>query len=144
MQTPVILQLAAPSSLHFPTGSTLPAATAEHVPSLPATAHDMQLPEHAVVQHTPCAQTCAAHSLSELHTAPAGLSPHDPALQVAGGTQSAWLAHEALHAFAPHTYGTHDTGAAITQVPAPSQLAAGISVAAVAGQVAARHGVPCG
>jgi hypothetical protein len=102
LQSPVDLQLAAPSSLHLPAGSGLFAGTAEQVPTFPATAHDIQLPAHAVVQHTPCSHAWVAHSLSLLHAAPAGLSPHEPPTQLAGGAQSALLAHDALHALVPH------------------------------------------
>jgi hypothetical protein len=138
------LQLAAPSFLHRPAGSGLPAATAEQVPSLPATAHDMQLPEHAVVQHTPCAHTCPAHSVSELQTAPGGLSPHEPPMQLDGGAQSALLVHDALQALLPQTYGVHATDATVTHRPAPSQPASGVSVVPPGGQLAGRHTVPCG
>jgi hypothetical protein len=103
LHMPVILQLAAPSSLQRPAGSGLPAGTAEQVPCLPATAHDLQLPEHAVVQQTPCAHTWPAHSTSEPHTAPGGLRPQEPPMHVDGDAQSALVAQDALHAFAPQT-----------------------------------------
>jgi hypothetical protein len=45
------------------------------------------------------------HSEPAAHAAPAGLSPHDPLLQVAGAAQSALLAQVALHAFGPHVNG---------------------------------------
>jgi len=105
LHTPVVLQLVAPMSLQAPVGSAPPAGTAEQVPSLPATAHDWQLPPHAVVQQTPCAHTLLVHSAPAAHAAPAGLSPHEPALHVAGGVQSALLAHVARHALAPHANG---------------------------------------
>lgn len=54
------------SSVHMPLGSTPSAATFSHVP-LFAPAHVLQLPEQAVVQHTPCAQIPEAHSPPTVH-----------------------------------------------------------------------------
>lgn len=43
--------------MHWPAGSGAPAATGEQVPLLAVSAHDMHLPEQAVAQQTPWAQT---------------------------------------------------------------------------------------
>src|SRR6185503_16892995 len=74
-QRPVCPQLIAPSSRHTPTRSVPPSGTGEHVPPLPATAHERQLAVQAVLQHTPCAQNPLRHSTSPAHTAPGGFSP---------------------------------------------------------------------
>jgi hypothetical protein len=53
LHSPVLPQLAAPSSLQTPAGSVPPAGVGEHVPTLPGTAHETQLPLHLALQHTP-------------------------------------------------------------------------------------------
>ena len=50
-QVPSLPQLAAPSSAHWLSGS-VPAGTSMHRPSLPAIAHERQVPVHAVAQQT--------------------------------------------------------------------------------------------
>jgi hypothetical protein len=47
-QSPVAPQLAAPPSAQVRVGSVPPAGTAEQVPCLPLTAHDMQTPVQSV------------------------------------------------------------------------------------------------
>jgi hypothetical protein len=100
--TPVVLQLAAPASVQVPAGSAPPCGTGAQVPSVPASAHDMQAPAQAVWQHTPCEHTPSAHSAPSPHTAPAGLSPHEPPTHIVGAAQSASAVHVALQAAAPH------------------------------------------
>ena len=137
-------QLAAPWSRHWPAGFRVPAATATQLPALPAAAHDMHVPAQAVLQQTPCAQTPLAHSPPPPQTAPSGLRPHDPLPQTAGGAQSASAAQVALHAAAPQRNGKQEVAAAVRQVPAPSQLPAGVKVVVPVGHVATLQDVPCG
>jgi hypothetical protein len=61
LQVPSEPQLAAPWSLHDPCGSSPPAGTVAQVPCAPGSAHEKQLPAHAVVQQTPCSQWVDAH-----------------------------------------------------------------------------------
>jgi hypothetical protein len=51
---------AMPPSSHWPSGS-IPSGTFLQVPSLPPIAHDLHVPEHAVMQHLPCAQILELH-----------------------------------------------------------------------------------
>jgi hypothetical protein len=71
------------------------------------------------------------------------LSPHEPPLHTPGGAQSASAVHVDLQAATPQLNGKHEVAAGAEQVPAPSQLPAGVNVVVFAGQVAGRQGVPC-
>jgi len=93
LQKPVVPQLAAPLSVHWPVGSAPPAGTGAQVPVVPLSAHERHLPVQVVAQQTPWAQTVLEHSAPVWQTAPFGLRPQDPALQVAGIAQSALVAH---------------------------------------------------
>ena len=59
-----------------------------------------------------------------------------------GARQSAFVVHVVLHAPVPHMYGEQDEDAGVLQVPPPLQVAAGVSVEPVLGQLAAAHCVP--
>jgi len=85
-----------------PVGSDPPARTGVQVPTLPGTAHDMQVATQALVQHTPpWPQNPAWHSSPSAQGAPRGLSPHEPALHTAGAAQSASATQLGLQAAAP-------------------------------------------
>lgn len=82
------------------------------VPSVPpvrAAAHAWQVPEHAVLQHTPAAQWVPAHCASVVHAAPFALRVHLFDWQVPPVGQSPSTLHS-------------------TQVPLPSQTAPPLSV----------------
>jgi hypothetical protein len=143
-QTPVVPQLAAPWSRHWPAGSRQPIGTGAQVPGLAAVAQDRHVPVQAVLQQTPCAQMPLVHSPPSPQIAPSGLRPHDPPPQTAGGAQSASAVHVARQAAAPHRNGKQEVAAAVRQVPAPSQLPAGVKVVVPDGQLAGRQAVPCG
>jgi hypothetical protein len=63
--------------VHDPVGSAPPAGTGEQMPSVPASAHDLQLAVQLVAQQTPSAQMPLRHSPPVPQVAPRGLSPHD-------------------------------------------------------------------
>jgi len=69
-------------------GSALPAGTGWQDPATPATLQAWQLPQDGAEQQTPSTQAPLAHWPAAEQICPSRLSPHDPALQVAGGTQS--------------------------------------------------------
>ena len=73
--------------MHWLRGSW-PAATAEQVPGVPASAHDRQVPVHAVPQHTPCSQNPELHSPAAPQVAPIGFLPQLLVMQVLGALQS--------------------------------------------------------
>jgi hypothetical protein len=83
-----------------------------------------------------------AHSPPAAQIAPVGLSPHDPALQVAGGAQSASDAQVELQAPTPQANGKQDVAEGVTHIPAPSHTASGVRVVPLAGQLAPLHEVP--
>jgi hypothetical protein len=92
------------------------------VPALPDSAHERQVPVHAIEQHTPCAQIPELHSVPSPHVAPSGFFPQLPITQMLGGTQSMSIVQVVRHwPFAPHMNGAQVWLAAATQVPAPSQ-----------------------
>lgn len=105
-------------------------------------AHDIQVPLHAVAQQTPCAQTVLLHSVPPEQTAPFVLSPHEPPMQEAGIAQSPSAAQVALQALMPHPNGKQDEEAGTTQVPEPSQVPPGVYVVPLGGQVAPWQAVP--
>jgi hypothetical protein len=126
--------------VHWPAES-VPAATLLHVPSEPAIAHDLQPPAQVVAQQIPCAQTFELHSLPSTQAWPIGFLPQVPPLQTLGEAQSVLSVHMVLHAPVPQTKGLHDViDVAGWQVPAPSQVRAGVSIVPL--QVAAAHCEP--
>jgi hypothetical protein len=124
-------------------GSIPLAAIGVQVPALAASAHDMHFEAQAVRQQTPWAQIPLPHSLPLLQTALGGLRPQEPALQEAGGAQSASAVQDDLHTPVPQAKGAQELDIGVPQLPAPSQVEAGVNVVPVAGQVALAQGVPC-
>jgi hypothetical protein len=82
--------------LHVPLGSQLYGVQSTDLPSAPIALCPLQL------------ALAGAHVLS---------APHEKPL-----VQSAFVAHDVLHAVAPHTYGEQAFGEAALHVPCPSQL----------------------
>ena len=142
-QKPVIPQPAAPWAVHCPFGSMPPAAIGLQLPSVPTSAHDLQLPVQAVAQQTPCSQNALWQSPGAAQLAPIGRRPHEPLRQTFGGAQSPSAAQVDLQAATPHLNGKHELAAGVTHTPAPSQVDAGVSVIPLAGQLASAQGVPC-
>ena len=123
-------------------GSVVPAATGVHVPAPPATLQAWQVPQLAVPQQTPSTHWPLSHSGPAAHACPRRLSPHDPAVQLRPGAQSASLAQAALQLVPLHAYAPHDCIVAGRHMPAPSQLRASVAVVWPVGQLAAAHCVP--
>ena len=71
-----------------PCGSISSAPTGLHIPAMPATLHDWQLPHAADAQQTPSTQLPLSHSLAPAHSWPRRFSPQEPALQTWPGAQS--------------------------------------------------------
>ena len=113
-----------------------------HVPREASSAHDLQIPLHAVWQQTPCSQNPERHSCAPKQAAPGGLSPQVPLVQTAGGLHWASVVHEGLHAFAPHWYGKQSVAAGVTQAPAPLHVDSAVNRLVTAGHVGSRQGVP--
>jgi hypothetical protein len=99
-QRPFVPQLAAPWSTQIAFGSTVPVGTFVHVPSLPASAHDLHEALHVVAQQNPCAHTFDVHSAAAEQGAPFGFFPHELFVQTLGETQFA-EAVQALKHFEP-------------------------------------------
>jgi len=94
-----------------------------------APAHALHVPVQAVSQHTPSTQLPLAHSGPAPHTVPFAFgATHTVPMQAPPGAQSLFDAHVVLHVVAPHAYAPHDVGLAAGQLPAPSQVRAGVCV----------------
>jgi hypothetical protein len=85
---PSVPQLVAPLSAQWSSGSA-PAGTGVHVPSVPVSAQDRQVPVQLEPQQMPCWHSPDAHSPPPLQAAPSGLSEQRPPMQMLGATQSA-------------------------------------------------------
>jgi hypothetical protein len=122
------MQLAAVMSVHWPTGSC-PAGTGEHVPSLPGSAHDWQVPVQAVMQQIPCSQNPDRQSAAAAQVPPGGFFPQLVLTQKFPVVQSVLAAHEFLHVPpVPHRNGSHGCVVPATHLPAPSHSEASVSV----------------
>jgi hypothetical protein len=106
LQVPSLPQVAAPASVHWFSGSA-PAATLVHVPSVPASAHDLHVAVHAVAQQMLWAQMPLAQSPLAVHAVPLERFTQAPPAQMFGDAQSASAAHVVLHAPVPHANGSH-------------------------------------
>jgi hypothetical protein len=122
---PSVPQVEAPWSAHWLNGSA-PGATEAQVPTVPVSAHDRQMPAHAVAQQTPCSQKSELHSAAAVQLAPTGFLPQLPLRQVFGVVQSAVVPHIMRQAApGPHWYGAQVDGDVVWQVPVPLQVWAG-------------------
>jgi len=118
---------AAPLSVHWFRGSW-PAATFVHVPTVPVSAHDWQVPVQAALQHTPCAQNPDVHCAPVEQAAPVAFLVQLPLLQLNGDRQSVSAMQVVLHAPVPQTYGSQAEVLTVWQVPVPLQARAGVNV----------------
>ena len=97
---PSVLQLEAPRSAHWPSGSC-PFGTLVQVPTVPVMLHAWQVPAQAVAQQTPCAQKPVPHSGPDPQATPTPFLTQLPPMQLNGATQSASAVQVALQAFVP-------------------------------------------
>jgi len=98
LQKPSVPQLDAPWSVHWFSGSR-PVGTLVHVPRLPASAHDWQVPAQALAQQTPCSHRLVAQSLGAVQVMPVGRFVQAPITQTLGAVQSPSAAHDVLQTF---------------------------------------------
>jgi hypothetical protein len=143
LHTPFVPQVLAPASMHWLAGvGGIPIGMLLQVPADPVSAHDWQVPVHAVAQHTPCAQKPDAHSVAPAHVCPSGFLEQVPPLHTLGATQSALVVQVVLHASVVvlQAYGLHDEGVAAAHMPVPLHSRGGVKVEPV--QSAATHWVP--
>jgi hypothetical protein len=136
---PSVLQAAVPRSAHWLSGS-VPNGTLVQVPTVPASAHDWQVPPQAVPQQTPCAQLPVRHSPPAPQATPLAFLAQLPPMQVKGATQWASVVHVVRHAVPPQAYGSHIDVVAAWQVPVPLHDRDDVSVEPV--QLSAPHCVP--
>lgn len=108
----------------------MPAGTEMQVPGEPASAHELQLVVQAVEQQMFCAQNPELHWPAVVQAVPLESLPQLPAAQVLGDAQSALALQVVLQALAMvlQPYGSQSEDVTGLQVPAPSQLRAGVKV----------------
>jgi len=136
LQEPSVLQLFIPRSLHWFSGSE-PLGTLVQAPTVPASAHDWQVPLQAPSQQTPCAQKPDKHSPPAPQATPGPFLAQLPPMQVKGATQWASVVQVVRQAVPVHAYGSHIDVVAAWQVPVPLHDRVDVSVEPV--QVAAAH-----
>jgi hypothetical protein len=126
--------------VHWLSGS-VPAGMTLHVPALPESAHDWQVPVQAVAQQVDWLQFPEAQSTPAAHAEPLDFLPQTFALQVLGLKHSVFIVHEARHAPAP----PHRNGVQVDCVPGwqtPEPLHCGADVNVEPEQVVPPHVVP--
>ena len=64
-------------------------------------------------------------------------------MQSTGETQSAADVHELLQTLVPHSYGEQERASGVMQLPAPSQVEAGVNIVVPLGQLEPKQVVPC-
>ena len=106
----------------------MPVGTLVQAPSVPASAHDLQVVLHTVAQQMFCAQMPLAQSPSALQATPFGRLVQTPFEQMLGAVQSPSAVHVVRHIPVPQTYGAQLDAATVWQVPAPLQVRAGVNV----------------
>jgi hypothetical protein len=132
------------SSRHEPEGSAPPRGTFEHLPSLPATAQDMQVELQGPSQQRPCAQTLLSQSAALLHEAPSGRLPQSPAVQTLGEVHCESLPQLSAQRLPAQPWnGAQLRAAGVLHWP-PSQMPAGVSLLAEALHFAGRQTVLSG
>jgi hypothetical protein len=98
------------------------------VPTLPGTAHDLQVPVQVPPQQTPCSQKPELHSGAPPHAAPIGFLPQLPLLQVFGAMQSASVMQIVRQRLSvAQMNGAQVWPAVVRQVPRPSHRKADVS-----------------
>ena len=100
----------------------VPAVAGRHRPlaaPVSAPAHALQLPVHAVSQHTPSTQLPLAHSGPAAHTVPSVFgATHMVPIQARPPRSRASDVHDVLHTVVPHAYAPHDVVSTVWHVPA--------------------------
>src|SRR5262249_11282760 len=95
-QAPSVPHVVLAGAAHWLSGSW-PAGTDVHVPTVPASAHDWQVPAQPLLQQKPCAQLPELHCGPVVHGCPMGSLPQLPSWHVLGARQSALVMHVVLH-----------------------------------------------
>ena len=120
-------QVGAPLSSHWFSGSP-PTGTNVHVPAVPESAQDRQVPVQLELQHTPCWHRPDAHSVPPVHVVPSGFFVHWPALQMLGAMQSALVEQVVRQVVPPELQlnAPHEIADVVWQVPVPLQVRSGV------------------
>ena len=111
--------------MQVPAGSGAPVGTFIHAPIVAGSAHERQGPEHAVAQHTPCAQMSDRQSARFEHSAPLGFLPHELPVQTLPGEQFASIVQASKHCAPLQANGTQAMVSGATQAPVALQVDSG-------------------
>jgi hypothetical protein len=125
-----------------PLPQTVPGASGTQVPVALGSLHDSQAPPQARSQQVPASQVPEAQSPATRQAPPLGFLPQDPAVHVAGATQSAVSPQAVKHWLPLHWNGAQMVEAPGTQAPLPSQADTALRTAIA--QLAGAHSVPGG
>jgi hypothetical protein len=140
LQVPSVPQVVAAATTQRASGSWLPAGTLVQVPASPLTAHDLQVPVHAVAQQTPCSQKPEPQSAAAAQVPPSGFFPQLMAVQTFPVVHSADVAQVPRHPpVPPQRYGAQVCVVPIPHMPVPSQRPESVWVDPV--QLGDRHTV---
>ena len=140
---PSVEQVEAPAFEHWVAGTgACPAVTAVYVPEVPLRLHAVQVPVQALLQQTPFAQKPLTQAAPVAHVLPCGSLPQLPRLHIDGDVQSVLEAQVVLQTalVVSQANGSQSVEVTVLQLPAPSQVRAGVSVSPV--QLPATHCVP--
>lgn len=143
LQAPVLPQGALAEVAHCPAGAASPAAMFVHVPALPLTLQDWQVPQAADAQQTPSTQLKPdRQSLVTLQVCPWWFFPQMFAVQVFPDMQSPSTLHAVLQVVPLQAYGAQLVVLPVWHFPAPSQVRALFWVDVPVGQLGGTHTVP--
>jgi hypothetical protein len=142
---PLVPQLAAPWSLHWPVGSAAPSGSAVHAPSDAGRLQAKQPAVQALLQQTPSAQKPLAHSSPRAHRLPRIFLPHEALRQTAGASHSPLPSQvSAQRCFsASQRKGAQSRAGGVSQPPAP-QTPSGVQRLAAGSQPPGLQTVPVG
>jgi hypothetical protein len=124
----------------WPSPHTVPGLSAVQVPGAVGNPQDSQAPPQARSQQVPLSQIPDVQSAGARQAPPLGFLPHDPPMQVAGGTQSPSLRQAVKQSLPLHWKGAQTVACPATQLPCPLQ--ADTARWAAMAQLSGAHSVP--
>ena len=122
----MVPQVEAAIIMQVPDGSGAPAATVVHVPWLPATAHELHVPQLAAAQQKPSTQWVLRHSAPDRHDVPFSLRlVQEPDLHAYPAAHCVSSVHVVRQADVPQMYPEQFAVAGVAQAPVPVQWETG-------------------
>jgi hypothetical protein len=139
-QVPSVPHVVVAAAAHWLSGSVVAAASV-HVPTVPGSAHERQVPVHELAQQTFCWHCPDWHSVPAVHAAALSFFEQTPLLQTKPVAQSPSIVQVVRQVlFVLQAYVPQEAGVPTWHVPAPLQVRACVYVPVT--QVSAAHVVP--